>query len=229
MNSENFDKAYVSISKEQLADLPVENFTGKIEVIDKLEQVISAVEEIRSAEIIGFDTETRPSFKKGQYYNVALIQLCTPKKCYLFRTNLIGFPDELMSLLEDPTLLKVGLSIHDDFHNLRKLTDFQPASFIDLQSFVKNFKIADNSLSRLYAILFGKRISKSQRLTNWESTPLTESQKNYAALDAYACISIYNFLKEGRFDPLKSQYLTFPPDENEDMQEENKKEELNEN
>lgn len=220
MNPDNFDKAIISISKDALADLPAENFSGEIVVIDKPEKVISAVEELRSADIIGFDTETRPSFKKGQSYKMALIQLCTSKKCYLFRTNLIGFPKELISLLEDPNLLKVGLSIHDDFHNLRKLTKFEPASFIDLQSFVKEYKIADNSLSRLYAILFGKRISKSQRLSNWETPQLTEAQKNYAALDAYACISIYNYLKSDKFDPLKSDYLTYPVEEEAKMEEE---------
>lgn len=225
MNPENFDKAIITISKEQLANLPAENFSGEIIVIDNEEQMISAVEEIRTAGIIGFDTETRPSFKKGQSYNVALIQLCTPdNKCFLFRINLMGFPKELSDLLEDPNILKVGLSIHDDFHNLRKLTDIQPASFIDLQSFVKNYKIADNSLSRLYAILFGKRISKSQRLTNWEASPLSDAQKKYAALDAYACISIYNYLKDGNFNPIESEYLIFPIESIEIKEEEIKNE-----
>ena len=220
MIPENFDKAIITISKETLASLPAENYPGEIIVIDKPEQVKSVVEEIRTADIIGFDTETRPSFKRGQCYNVALIQLCTPKKCYLFRTNIIGYPKELIDLLEDPDLLKVGLSIHDDFHHLKRLTDFNPESFIDLQSFVKDYKIADNSLSRLYGILFGKRISKSQRLTNWESNPLTEAQKNYAALDAFACISIYKYLKEGKFNPIKSPYLTFPKEEELEKEEE---------
>lgn len=212
MDPENFDKAIVTISKERLAALPPEEFRGEIIVIDSLEKVASAVEEIRAADVIGFDTETRPSFKRGQTFNVALVQLCTPHKCYLFRTNLIGYPKELIKLFEDPDILKVGLSIRDDFHNLRKVNDIEPRGFVDLQNFVKEFKIADNSLSKLYAILFGKRISKSQRLTNWEALPLTEAQKNYAALDAYACIKIYEYLKEGNFDPTISPYLTFPPD-----------------
>ena len=212
MNPENFDKAIVTISKDKLATLPAEDFRGEIVVIDTPEKVASAVEEIRAADVIGFDTETRPSFKKGQSFKVALIQLCTPKKCYLFRTNLIGFPKELLDIFEDPNILKVGLSIRDDFHNLRKVHEIEPDGFIDLQNYVKDYKIADNSLSRLYAILFGKRISKSQRLSNWEAMPLTEPQKNYAALDAYACITIFKYLKEGKFDPLKSPYLTFLTD-----------------
>lgn len=212
MEPENFENATVTISKDELADLPAEDFRGEIIVVDTIEKVTPAVEEILAADVIGFDTETRPSFKRGQSYNVALIQLSTPEKCYLFRTNLIGYPKELMRVFEDPNILKVGLSIRDDFHNLRKVNNIEPQSFIDLQSFVKSYKISDNSLSRLYAILFGKRISKSQRLTNWEANPLSEAQKIYAALDAFACIKIYKYLKEGNFDPLKSPYLTFHPD-----------------
>lgn len=210
VNSGQIDKGIVTISKETLATLPAANFSGEIVVVDKPEQVASAVADLMKADIIGFDTETRPSFKKGQIFNVSLIQLCTPKRCYLFRTNLIGYPDELMQLLANPKLIKVGLSIRDDFHHLRKHTDLEPASFIDLQSFVKDYKIADNSLSRLYAILFGERISKSQRLTNWEAPTLTDAQKNYAALDAYACISIYKYLKEGKFNPFASEYFIIP-------------------
>ena len=220
-NSEH--KSFVSISKESLSQLPVATYTGEICVIDAKSQIKAAVEELKKAPIIGFDTETRPSFKKGQSYKVALIQLSTPERCYLFRTNIIGLPQELIDIFEDPNLLKVGLSIHDDFHSLHKFddikTDINPESFIDLQSYVKNFRILDNSLSRLYGILFGERISKSQRLTNWEAASLTEGQKIYAALDAYACIRIYNYLKEGNFDPSKSQYLVNPEEQ---VQEENK-------
>lgn len=212
MDPENFDKAIITISKDHLATLPAEEYQGEIIVVDTPEKVASAVEEIQAADVIGFDTETRPSFKKGQSFNVALIQLCTPEKCYLFRTNLIGYPRELLNIFEDPEILKIGLSIRDDFHNLRKVNDIEPQGFIDLQNFVKDYKIADNSLSKLYAILFGKRISKSQRLSNWEAVQLTEAQMNYAALDAYACISIFKYLKEGKFNPAQSPYLVFPTD-----------------
>lgn len=209
---ENFDKAIITIGKNILATLPADSYKGKICVIDNPEKVKSAVEEIRTADIIGFDTETRPSFKKGQQYNVALIQLATQDCVYLFRTSMIGYPQELINLLEDPDILKVGLSLHDDFHNLRRVVSFEPQGFIDLQNFVKDFKIVDNSLSRLYGILFGKRLSKAQRLSNWEAIPLSESQKQYASLDAYSCIKIYNYLKEGKFDPMTSEYLTLPPE-----------------
>lgn len=210
MTPVDYDRAIVTISKEKLSKLPAAEYKGKIVLIDSLSKLTKAIKSLREASIIGFDTETRPSFKRGQCYNVALIQLSTPECGYLFRTNIIGFPKELMEILENPDQLKVGLSIHDDFHSLRKVTDFEPQGFIDLQSFVKNYKIADNSLSRLYGILFNERISKSQRLTNWEGQNLTEAQQTYAAMDAYACIKIYNYLKEGHFNPRKSEYLTIP-------------------
>lgn len=216
MSQQNFEKAYVSISKEKLCMLPPAEYKGRIVLVDDASKLTSAIEDLNSASIIGFDTETRPSFRKGQSFNVALIQLATPDCCYLFRTNSIGYPQELLKLLENKDILKIGLSIHDDFHNLRRVTEFQPDGFIDLQTYVKDFRIADNSLSRVYGILFGQRISKGQRLTNWEASELTEPQQNYAALDAYACIRIYEFLKEGKFDPYKSKYLTFPPEPQEE-------------
>lgn len=219
MTSENSDRGIVSISKETLATLPAATYSGEIRVIDRVDLVDDAIRNLRKAEIIGFDTETRPSFKRGQSYKVALIQLATPECCYLFRTNIIGLPAALTHLLEDSSLLKVGLSIHDDFHSLEKFRRIEPKSFIDLQTYVKKFRIADNSLSRVYGILFGERISKSQRLTNWEASPLTESQLNYAALDAYSCIRIFQYLEQGRFNPDKSPYLIFP-DENDKNQEE---------
>ena len=212
MTPEEYNKAIVSISKDTLATLPVANFSGEICVVDNPAQLEEAVKTLRAAEIIGFDTETRPSFKKGVQHKVALIQLATPDKCYLIRTNQIGYPKQLIDLLEDPDVLKVGLSIHDDFHNLRKVVEITPQGFIDLQPFVKEFKIVDNSLSRMYGILFEQRISKGQRLSNWESVELSEAQRAYAALDAYACIRIYHFLKEGKFNPQNSKYLQLPPE-----------------
>ena len=101
----------------------------------------------------------------------------------------------------------VGLSIHDDFRALHKLSEFEPAAYVELQGYVKQFDIADNSLQKIYAILFGKRISKGQRLTNWEADVLTESQQAYASLDAKACLQIYEYLASKKFDKDKSQYI----------------------
>lgn len=207
--------SHVTISKPELAQLPCVNYNAGAVVVDSPDMVDAAVDELEKARIIGFDTETRPSFKKGVTHTVALLQLATPQRCFLFRLNKIGLHPRLAALLENPGHLKVGLSIHDDFHNLNKLCQLNPAGFIDLQNFVKEFHIADNSLTRIHAILFGQRISKGQRLTNWEGAALTEAQINYAALDAISCIRIYDYLNAGHFNPLASPYLRpiTPPEE----------------
>lgn len=205
----NIQEGYgVTISKQQLADLPAAAYTGKAIVVDTEEAAGKAAEVLRGADIIGFDTETKPSFKRGATYNVALLQLSTREVCFLIRLNRIGLPRPIHEILEDPSLLKVGVSIHDDFRNLQKVYDLDPDGFIDLQNFVKNFGIVDNSLSRIYAVLFGKRISKGQRLTNWEASELTAHQCDYAALDAMSCIEIYERLRTEGFNPASSPYLT---------------------
>ncbi len=196
----------VSISKLQLAALPAAQFQGKITVVDDQEAVDIAVSRLRESDLIGFDTETRPSFKKGQTYNVALLQLASDSECFLFRLNKIGMPEPLRHLLEDKNITKVGLSIHDDFRNLRKKYELEPDGFIELQQYVTQWNIIDKSLSKLFGILFGQRISKSQRLSNWEAEQLAEAQLNYAALDALACVKIYRHLKAGLFNPEESAY-----------------------
>ncbi|MDE6017248.1 MAG: 3'-5' exonuclease domain-containing protein 2 [Muribaculaceae bacterium] len=203
----------ISISKQQLAALPVAQFRGTIRVVDDTESVEYAIGRLRNADIIGFDTETRPSFKKGQSYNVALLQLSSDDECFLFRLNKIGMPEPLKKLLEDKEKQKVGLSIHDDFRNLHKTYDFEPEGFIELQQFATQWNIIDKSLSKLYGILFGKRLSKSQRLSNWESDQLAEAQQHYAALDAQACVEIYKHLNAGLFQPSESQYIIRQTDE----------------
>lgn len=211
MDEINHQNRVVTITKEELITLPVASFKGKITLVDSEEDAVRATAILKASNIIGFDTETRPSFKKGKINNVALIQLATREECFLFRINHIGFPDCLKSLLEDSQPLKIGLSIHDDFHNLNKLYQLAPNGFIDLQTFVKNYLIADNSLTKIYALLFGERISKGQRLTNWEAHDLSSGQQQYAALDAVACIEIYEHLIAGKFIPQDSPYYRFPP------------------
>ena len=206
MSSKKQKKHIVSISKADLAALPAAQYEGKIHLVDSEERISEAVDLLSRASIIGFDTETRPSFKKGQTYQVALMQLSTHTDCFLIRLNKIGLPEGIKKILEDDSKLKIGVSLHDDFHNLRRIFTFEPQGFIDLQPFVKDYMIADNSLSRIYAILFGQRISKSQRLTNWEASSLTPSQQSYAALDALSCIRIYDYLVAGNFNPEQSQY-----------------------
>lgn len=200
-------KHLLSISKQALSQLPAEVYTGPITVVDTVEAILPAIEKLEKAKIIGFDTETRPSFKKGQHFNVSLIQLSTNKECFLFRINKTGITRPLRDLLENPGKIKVGLSLHDDFINLAKITDLTPRGFVDLQQYVKTIGILDNSLTRIYAIVFGHRISKNQRLTNWEAPDLTPHQQQYAALDAVACVKIYQTLSGNKFNPADSPYI----------------------
>ena len=206
MTSKENTQYIVSISKAELATLPAASFKGRIHLVDTPEKVDDAVKALNSSPIIGFDTETRPSFKKGQTFQVALLQLSTRTDCYLIRLNKIGMPAGIQQILEDESKLKIGVSLHDDFHNLHRIYTLQPRGFIDLQPYVKDYLIADNSLSRIYAILFGKRISKGQRLTNWEAAELTPAQQCYAAFDALSCIQIYDHLNSGLFSPNASKY-----------------------
>lgn len=176
-------------------------------MIDSSEGLEEAISHLNKARIIGFDTETRPSFRKGLSFSVSLLQLASPERCFLFRLKTLGLPHSLKEILENPDRPKVGVSLRDDFHSLERICDFHPEGFIDLQQYVKKFGIADNSLSRIYAILFGQRISKGQRLSNWEAEKLSPAQINYAAFDAISCIRIYDYISSGQFNPLSSQYL----------------------
>ncbi|HIX27727.1 MAG TPA: 3'-5' exonuclease domain-containing protein 2 [Candidatus Barnesiella excrementigallinarum] len=200
----------IKISKETIATLPVESFPGKIVVVDTDGMVNKAITELQQESIIGFDTETRPTFKKGRSNHVALVQLSTHDTCYLFRINRIGFAPALKQLLENEKYLKVGISLKDDFCMLNRLNneEFTPRNFIELQKVVKKFGIEDQSLQKIYGIVVGKKISKGQRLSNWEADHLSESQQLYAATDAWSCIKIYEKLQSGRFvSPLNPTLL----------------------
>lgn len=203
MNQREF---YIAISKEQLSGLPTVVFPGQITVVDTVEAANEALSVLRKESVVGFDTETKPSFRKGQSNSVALIQVSTLDRCYLFRLKKLGFIDGLREFMEDSSVKKIGLSLHDDFHVLHRGAEFNPDGFVDLQSLVKEYGISDISLQKIYGIIFNERISKSQRLSNWEAACLTASQQSYASIDAWACLRIYNYLRRGLFNPDTSPY-----------------------
>lgn len=184
-----------TISKEQLLDFPQEVFSGRILVVQTESEAEKACAYLSKSDAIGFDTETRPAFRKGVTHQIALMQLSTEDTCFLFRLNVIGLPDCLANILVDPKIKKIGLSLKDDFMAIHKRKSLVPSNFVDLQTFVKDYGIEDNGLQRIYGILFEKRISKGQRLTNWEADTLSDAQKMYAAIDAWACLRIFNELK----------------------------------
>jgi ribonuclease D len=187
------------ITNEEVAALEVETFPGKIVVVSNLRELSPAVQHLRSQPILGFDTETRPNFRKGECHEVALLQLSTDDTCYLFRLNILGMPPDIEEILADAGILKVGLSLGDDFRALRQRTQVTFANFTDLQDMVKRFgDIREAGLRKMYAIIFRKSISKGQRLSNWEAERLSLPQQRYAALDAWACLRIYRALASKR-------------------------------
>lgn len=196
----------LGISKDAIAGLPQAVFEGRIVVINSPRDCRKAMKYLMTQPIIGFDTETRPSFHKGNPHKVALLQLSTADECFLIRLNHTGLTPEIVKLMECDKVLKVGLSIKDDLHSLSALGNFNPVNVLELQTYVKAYDIADNSLQKVYAVIFNERISKGQRLSNWEAEELTEAQQAYAALDAYACYRIYTYLHGGGFDPELSPY-----------------------
>lgn len=185
---------YSKFDKSDIVALPRAVFDGRIFVINTEAEAEKAVAYLLGQDILGVDTETRPSFKKGQRHNVALLQVSTHDTCFLFRLNLIGMPPAIIRLLEDINVPKIGLSLHDDILSLHKRADFTPGNFIDLQQHVGELGVKDLSLQKLYANFFHQKISKTVRLSNWETDILSDSQKTYAATDAWACIKIYEEL-----------------------------------
>lgn len=182
---------YDKYDKKAIGDLPVVSFGGRVITILTEGEAERAVDYLLTADILGMDTETRPSFKRGQSFKVALLQVSTRDTCFLFRLNLIGLCPAVIRLLENTTVPMIGLSWHDDLRMLRRRGDFTPGYFIELQKMVGDIGIKDLSLQKLYANLFSQKISKRQRLTNWEMPVLNDQQKVYAATDAWACIMLY--------------------------------------
>lgn len=182
---------YNKFDKKSIAQLPTVTFPGKTVVVMSESEAEKAVHFLLSQDILGVDTETRPSFKKGEMHMVSLLQVSTSDVCFLFRLNHIGITPAILRLLENKAVPMVGLSLHDDMLSLHKRVAFTPGFFIDLQDLVGELGIEDLSLQKLYANLFHQKISKRQRLTNWDSDVLNDKQKAYAALDAWACINLY--------------------------------------
>lgn len=184
------------ISKELVHWMPLVAFDGQTFVVNTLEAVPTAMEYLNAQSIVGVDTETRPSFVRGQHYPVALVQIATEDRCYLFQLNHIGMPEELAKFFANPTIKKIGLAFKDDLIGLRRRRNFTPQNCIDVQKLVGEYGILDLGLQKIFAICFGKKISKSQQLTNWENVVLTPEQARYASTDAWATLLIYKELMQ---------------------------------
>ncbi len=183
-----------NITPEELNKISIDRFNGRVLVIDSMYTFKKYFKLLEGKSILGFDTETKPSFRKGKRNRVSLLQLAFNNTAFLFRLNKIGLQDELVHLLSDPKVIKTGVALREDINALQKLTRFEPAGFIDLQMLVRDFGIESTSLKKITAIVMGFRISKSQQVTDWEAPVLSEAQKIYAATDAWVCYQIYSRL-----------------------------------
>jgi len=199
MNSEKVlnNKYHENITAEEIASYELSWFRGEIAVIEDMASFRKYFPQLSGSEVLGFDTETKPSFRKGRNNKVSLIQLANNDLACLIRINKTGIPAELADLLGNPDVIKAGVAVHDDIRFLKSVRGFKPAGFIDLQSMVRGYGIQSAGLKKLAAIVLGFRISKRQQVTDWEAADLTEAQVVYAATDAWVCYEVYKKLMSG--------------------------------
>lgn len=185
-----------SIPKDEIKNLPLLKFEGEIHVVETMDQMYKAFQALNKEKILGFDTETKPTFKKGEYNNTALIQLSTLTEAYIIRINELGIPEVLKNLLENEDILKIGISIRDDLKELNAIKVINTDSFLDLNDIAKDFGIIQIGMRSLVGIFLESRVSKSQQTSNWEAKELSIGQATYAATDAWVCIKIYTMLQK---------------------------------
>jgi ribonuclease D len=188
--------AITNLYEENIQDYPSKSFPGIIHIVDSKDKIKDACKYLAQCELIGFDTETKPSFKKGISHSISLLQLSDDKHAFLFRLQKTGFPSELIDILKSKDILKIGAAIHDDIKYLKKIRRFTPENFIDIQTIAKELSIEQVGLKNLCPLVLGFRISKRQQLSNWEQAELTEAQQMYAATDAWVCHQLYLQLKQ---------------------------------
>ena len=199
----------ISISPEEISALELASFPGEIVLVDREgEELDKAVRYLKRQQVLGFDTETRPTFSPDQHSTgTALLQLSGGGKAFLFRLKKIGLPRPLAAILANPNIVKVGAATLDDVRGLQKITPFSPRGFVDLQSIVNEYGIRDKSVKKMTAIILGVKISKAQQLSNWEADRLSESQQRYAATDAWVCREMYLILLASEKHPLTPEQL----------------------
>ena len=191
------------ISNEETAALPAIEFKGEIRIIEHERDIVPACKFLMKQAVVGFDTETRPSFRPGISYRVSLLQLSTPQLCFLFRLNNIPLAKPILQVLETDSILKIGADVAGDLRSLRQIRHFRDGGFVDLQGIAPEWGIGEKSLRKLSAIVLGRRVSKAQRLSNWEAATLTDKQQLYAATDAWVCTRIYEQLLRTPKKPIR--------------------------
>jgi ribonuclease D len=189
------------ITKEEINELPLRQYEGPIEVVTNEERQRAVLEELVAHAVVGFDTETKPVFRRGVHHNVSLVQLAVPGKAFLIRLNHVGFTDALSAFFADERIKKVGISIKDDLRHLAQLAEkhrirFKPANTLDLNDTAKHLDVPHMGVKKLTGIFLDFRVSKGQQTSNWENPRLTEKQQRYAATDAWVCLEIYQRLED---------------------------------
>lgn len=190
-----------NIDNDEIVKLPRLSFEGEAFVISTEDELRDKIKLFSTSRILGFDTESKPSFKKGRNNGIALVQLSDEKTALIIRVKEVGLPNELVAILENEKIVKVGAAIRDDLKGLKSIRNFNPKGFVDLQQIAVNYNIEGQSVRKLAAIVLGVRVSKSQQLSNWEAESLSFAQIDYAATDAWVCREI--FLKLNAVNPIK--------------------------
>ena len=183
-----------TVTVDEIEALEVASFPGEITVVPNAhcEEFDKAIEYLSSQEVIGFDTETKPCFvPKVPRNKMAILQLSGADRAYIFRLQQVGVPPKLAALLGNPKVLKIGAAVHDDIRGLQDYRRFIPKGFVDLQRLAPTYGIEEKSVRKMSAIILKKRVSKSQQLSNWESSHLSDAQLRYAAIDAWICREMY--------------------------------------
>lgn len=196
MENNNLNLENSTITREEINALPLMKFDGPIHVVDQKDQVKPAVERLLQEDVLGFDTETKPSFKKGVSYLPALIQFANDEEAWLFRINGNGMHKAILEVLQSEKTKKVGVALHDDIKHLQKVRKFKPSGFVDVASVANDAGILKRGLRNMTGILLGGRLSKSAQLTNWAQGTLTKNQLVYAATDAWVSLKLYHRFKE---------------------------------
>ena len=181
----------VSIDKDEVNRLHLKKYTGPVELIRDDKPFEDAIQQLKKEAVLGFDTETRPSFRKGESYMPSLVQLGGEKKVYIFQLPRITNPTKLFGVLSNPHILKVGVAMDYDIRQLQEIREFKAGGFQNLERIAEELGIKKNGLRNLAAIVLGVRISKSEQRSNWSRDPLTRQQVIYAATDAWVSREIY--------------------------------------
>jgi len=192
MTNDNYKK---KISKEEVNELPLFDYRGEIVVVENEHQADAALNLLLLEEVLGFDTESRPSFKKGEYYPVSLLQFSNATTAFLFRMHKIQFSPKLIDLLESPHIVKAGVALNNDLMELKKLKKFVDKGFVELHDLSGQLKVKNQGLRSLAAIFLNIRISKAAKLTNWENNDLSQAQLKYAATDAWVGRELYRIMR----------------------------------